>query len=367
MRKNALSSRLRFIKKMLEKNPDITITDKTIIKSSDILPTIPYTYIEFDIPNSKGKGGKPGDTDELNVLDIDEFLEIYDAYISLPIKEKKYVEEKIIKYGKDKVGRESQIDIEKTLLNRIKTLVLQGEEIDENLIDKIFSFPFYDDDIIYNIFSKKIEYHFIPFVTYNIDISSSVSDEERLIYKSILFLLMNYLRKNFDVSYLQLLLHSVNVYDFSIHKIERDVDLKEFIKSRKSIEEYFKKTEGGGTSYAEWIKFYVKYLGRKLNTTKYLFYGSDFLVNNEDILMFKKEVLLNPNLSYAVILISVSPSYNKSIKDSVDKIIDILIPGVPQDKYSIIIFSITDGKYTLFDLIKEISINIGKEGVHYLI
>jgi hypothetical protein len=352
MKLNASKSRLKFIRRLLEKYPDLNI--EKIMKQDKLLPHIPYTYIELDVFGDGFSKGS-GDDEEFKILDVDEFIEIFGDYIKLPIKDKKFINIDTKKYGKDKKGRESQIDINTTLNNRLKTLIMMGEELNEDILDKLFSYPFYEDDIIYNIFSTQLEYTFVPFITYNIDISASVSSQERFISKSLLVLLMDYLVKNFDVSYLHLLLHSTQVYDFSVHKLTRNINIKNFIREKEEIREYFKQTEGSGTLYAIWIDHYKKYLEKRMQLTKYLFYCSDLEVENRELRYFNKNILLDPNLSYFVIICF----KNKSIEKSIDEI----IKNVPENKYSIIV---TNNDLPTYDLILEISKFVSKEGVHIL-
>jgi len=363
MKLNARKSRLKFIRRLLENYPDLNI-ERVIkqVKSTEnkLLPHIPYTYIDIYIPGEGNGRGQGQDDEDLKIMDVDEFIEIFGDYIQLPIKEKKFVNINTKKYGKDKKGRESQIDIETTLNNRLKTLIMMGKELNENILDELFEPPFYEDDIIYNIFSTQIEYTFVPLITYNIDISGSVSPQERFVSKSLLILLMNYLVKNFDVSYVQLLLHSTQVYDFSIHKLSKNMNVRELINQRKEIRDYFRQTEGGGTLFTPWVDFYKRYLEKKPQLTKYLFYCSDFEVSNSEIFYFNKNILKHPYLSYCVILyFTGNTSINKLIEEKINEIIN----SVPEDKYSLIVCN-TD--LSVYDLILEISKYISQNGVHVI-
>ncbi|MFZ8856414.1 MAG: hypothetical protein ACO2OX_04485 [Candidatus Nanopusillus sp.] len=363
MKLNARKSRLKFIRRLLDKYPDLNI-ERVIkqVKSTEnkLLPHIPYTYIDVYIPGEGNGRGQGQDDEDIKIMDVDEFIEIFGDYIQLPIKEKKFININTKKYGKDKKGRESQIDIETTLNNRLKTLIMMGKELNESILDELFEPPFYEDDIVYNIFSTQIEYTFVPLVTYNIDISGSVSPQERFVSKSLLILLMNYLVKNFDVSYIQLLLHSTQIYDFSIHKLTKNMNIRELIDKRKEIRDYLKQTEGGGTLFAPWVDFYKKYLERKPQLTKYLFYCSDFEVSNSEISYFNKNILKHPNLSYCVMLyFTGNVSLNRLVEEKINEITN----NVPEDKYSLIV---CNANLSVYDLILEISKYIPQNGVHII-
>lgn len=359
--RNAYKSRWKYLKELIYNYPDIDISKEGVLRN-DILPTIPYSYVKIEFDNQylfdSLYGSSGNEKEEVKLLDYDEFIEVYSKYFSLPHISKPSLEYDVVRYGYSKKGTESQIDINKTLENKLKRLIMMGEELDEDIMNKLFEIPFDNNDLVFHTFDVREKEISIPFVTLVIDISGSISDYHRLLYKSLLILILNYLSKNYDLSYVYLLAHSERAYDFGVHKLKKDIDIKKLINNDENIQRFFRVNVGGATRYVEWIEKYSKRLERVIrkNFSNYLLFCTDFLAPDEDINIFVN-LANNKGIDFVVLLIPYSyPERIKSIK--------LILERIEDKKYSAVLYNEQLlSSYNAAEVLLEITKYINNRGV----
>lgn len=232
------NSKWKYIKELLNRYPDISFTNMSSEKNKIIDKLyLPYAYSYWQLKlrspsyidnGSDFSNDNNDDNSESKYLTYEELIEIYSPYFKLPYiqSDNNLIDIQIKKEGKSDVGQEAQLDIQKTIENKIKRLIIEksDEDVFDNLLKYITEEAFDDKDLIYNTFRIKLITKNIKHVLLAIDVSGSINDRQRLLAKSLFSLIFHFLSKNEDISYLSLFLHEVRAYYKGTHEIKKNAN-----------------------------------------------------------------------------------------------------------------------------------------------
>lgn len=283
-----MNSKWKYLRRLLKNKKDISIE----INSSVPYITLPRPRYIFDVasPMSNARGTKPGNKDERSIGR----RELYDYFIkrtNIPIIENTNVPEyDVVKEGKTNKGKQSQLDIPRTLLEKMKRLVVSDKELSA---DSLFGDPFHDTDLVYNRFAIKENYKRTAVVILCVDVSGSVSDIERIIGKSLIIGLLQFFGTNFDTVKFYCITHEVEAHFFGPVTVNKSEDPLSFLDTEagKPLLDFSQFNGGGGTALEETIEILLDIKTKEPKTPTYLFYSGDLEVGTEDMANFNKQIL----------------------------------------------------------------------------
>ncbi len=277
-----MNTKWKYLRRLLKEKPNVSL-DKTTKIPRLLLPRPMYVW-EFDFGISRGSG--PGNEDE-GTVGRDEIVKYFlsDFQIPIIIEETSY-EFDVKKEGKSKVGRMSQIDIERTLKQKMKRLAIEGNLDPSSLFDE----PFSDEDLVFNRFSISEVVSKKCVVVLGIDVSGSISDMERVIAKSLIIGLLQFFGTNFEITDFYGVSHEVSAKVFGPLRVQKSENPLSTLDSEdaESIREFAKIQGGGGTSLYDFSIKVRKIANKYKNYSRYFFYAGDFSVFSNDLEIFEK-------------------------------------------------------------------------------
>lgn len=279
-----MNTKWKYLRRLLKEKPNVSL-DKTTKIPRLMLPRPMYVW-EFDLGISKGTG--PGDADE-GALGRDEIVRYFLSDFQIPIiLEESSYEFEVKKEGKSKIGRMSQLDIERTLKQKMKRLAVEGNLEPEALFDE----PFSDEDLIFNRFSIKESLSKKCLVVLGIDVSGSISDIERVIAKSLVIGLIQFFGTNFETTDFYGISHEVSAKLFGPLRIPKSDNPLYILDTEEAlpIREFAKIQGGGGTSLYDFSIKTRSLANKYKNYSRYLFYAGDFSVFSNDLEVFEKQL-----------------------------------------------------------------------------
>jgi uncharacterized sporulation protein YeaH/YhbH (DUF444 family) len=265
------------------------------------LPIWYYSWKTNLLANSGGSKGYGFDDGEFSFSNEEIETNFFNLDSNIPIiRKNKQIIYDVVKEGKTNVGKFSQLDIERTLREKMKRLAI----IDKLDVNSLFDEPFVDQDLVFNRFvlKEKIERSGTCRFIFACDLSGSVSHEEAFLYKILFFNVVNYFSKHFNRLIITFMAHQVSVivYDITWSRKEDDnlTFIRDLLNNKDNLVnpnyEYpyriWNLVGGGGTS--------LKQLTNKLsdekqsieknykNDVKYFAYCGDFAVTKGDIIEF---------------------------------------------------------------------------------
>ncbi|MEO0224232.1 MAG: DUF444 family protein [candidate division WOR-3 bacterium] len=279
-----MNTKWKYLRRLLKEKPNVSL-DKTTKIPRLSLPRPLYIW-EFDLGITTGSG--PGSEDE-GAVGRDEIVKYFLSEFQIPIiiEETSY-EFDVRKEGKSKVGRISQLDLERTLRQKMRRLAIEGNLDPSSLFDT----PFSDEDLVFNRFSIKETLSKKCLVVLGIDVSGSISDIERVIAKSLLIGLIQFFGTNFEMIDFYGVSHEVSAKIFGPLKIQKSENPLTILDSESAnpIREFAKIQGGGGTSLYDFSVKVRNIANKYKNYSRYLFYAGDFSVFSNDLEIFEKTI-----------------------------------------------------------------------------
>ncbi|MEO0202312.1 MAG: DUF444 family protein [candidate division WOR-3 bacterium] len=277
-----MNTKWKYLRRLLKEKPNVSL-DKTTKIPRLILPRPLYVW-EFDLGITKGN--LAGSEDE-GAVGRNEIVKYFLSEFQIPIIiEETGFEFDVKKEGKSRIGRMSQLDIERTLKQKMKRLAIEGKLEPSSL----FQEPFIDEDLIFNRFSIKEIISKKCLVILGVDVSGSISDIERVIAKSLVIGLIQFFGINFETTEFFGISHEVSAKVFGPLKIPKSENPLYILDSEDAnpIREFAKIQGGGGTSLYD-FSIKVKNIANKYKKySRYFFYVGDFSVFSNDLEIFEK-------------------------------------------------------------------------------
>lgn len=249
--------------------------------------------------NGTGKGRRPGTgEDEFSLSNEKYAIELFSLGCRVPILGYNVVEYDIRKEGKSKVGRMSQLDIERTLRKKMERLAISGNLSPENLFEE----PFLDDDLVFNRFAIKevLRRNKECILIFGCDLSGSMHNDAIFILKLIFFNLVNHFSNSFSIVHAYFCAHQTSTKVIYLYWEKKSGSQSNFVtdlvndeKLKKYADDIWRLMGGGSTSIASLlsdISGIIKLAKQKRNfqevPTIYFAYGGDFEIPTEEITSF---------------------------------------------------------------------------------
>jgi uncharacterized sporulation protein YeaH/YhbH (DUF444 family) len=345
-----LNSKWKYLRRLLKKRGDISLEHDSSVPAIS-LPRPRYGFKILVPQQALKRGPKPGTEDERSIGR----KELYDYFIketNIPIIESfTNPEFYVTKEGKTKKGRISQLDLKRTMVEKMKRHIIDGDDDLEDLFDK----PFVDSDLIYNRYAMKEQIKRNAVVVLCVDVSGSISDIERIIGKSLIIGLLQFFGTNFDKTTFYLMTHEVEARIYGpvvVEKTDNPLSIIDDPKKGKPILEFSTLEGGGGTSLEQAVEYMRQIKKENPKVPAYLFYSGDLEVDSEDKELFEKAVLNEGVFDFNGFLVYNEDSY----------LFDV---STIAKKYSVLIMGreIRENNDPA-DAIAWVFRNLGKHGVH---
>jgi hypothetical protein len=337
-----VNSKWKYLRRLLRAKKDISLETSSSVPYIS-LPRPRYIFNIFSTGNAFGR--KPSKEDEKAIGR----KELYDYFIkesNLPIIENRSNPEYTTKKeGKTNKGRQSQLDLQRTLRKKMERLVVEGK-MD---VDSLFDEPFVDNDLVYNRYALKEHYRREAIVINVVDVSGSISDIERIIGKSLIIGLLQFFGKKFHKTDFYCITHEHSAKLFGPVQLEKRDDPMKILDEEKGkpLLEFSKFRGGGGTSIKEVIEILEDIKKAHPKTPIYLFYSGDLEIFTEELIDFKKKVTESGIFDFYGFMI-----YNRS--SDADAL------GTPANKSSILVMG--RGKSDPVKAISWVFKHLGKQG-----